>query len=107
MDDGIEWDPALAPLLGVEPMRGKDALRSFLIDDLAAGFDDFEARPKSIEDLGDFVLVHIHYAGRGRASGAPVALEAFCLVTLRDGKTLSYRDYETKEAALEAAGLSE
>ena len=105
MDDGIEWAPALAPLLGVEPVRGKDALRSFLIEDIASGFDDFEARPKSIEDLGDSVLVHIHYAGRGRASGVPVALEAFSLVTLRDGKTISYRDYETKEAALKAAGL--
>jgi hypothetical protein len=37
----------------------------------------------------------------------PVSLEAFSLIILRDGKTVSYRDYETKAAALEAAGLSE
>ena len=107
MDDGIEWAPALAPLLGVEPVRGKDALRSFLIEDIASGFDDFEARPKSIEDLGDSVLVHTHFVGRGRASGVPVSLEAFSLITLRDGKTVSYRDFETRAAAREAAGLRE
>jgi hypothetical protein len=42
MDPEVEWAPALAPLLGVEPVRGKDALRKFLIEDLAAGFEDFE-----------------------------------------------------------------
>jgi hypothetical protein len=27
------------------------------------------------------------------------------LITLRDGKTVSYRDFETRAAALKAAGL--
>jgi uncharacterized protein len=107
MDPEVEWAPALAPLLGVEPVRGKDALRKFLIEDLAAGFEDFEARAESIEDLGDSVLVHTRFAARGRASGVPVSLEAFSLIVLRDGKTVTYRDYETKSEALEAAGLRE
>ena len=29
MDPEVEWAPALAPLLGVEPVRGKHALRKF------------------------------------------------------------------------------
>jgi ketosteroid isomerase-like protein len=107
MDPEVEWAPALAPLLGVEPVRGKDALRRFLSEDLASGFDDFEAKPLSIEDLGESVLVHTHFAARGRASGVPVSLEAFSLIKLRHGNTISYRDYETRAAALEAAGLSE
>ena len=53
------------------------------------------------------VLVHTHFVGRGRASGVPVSLEAFSLITLRDGKPVSYRDFETRAAALEAAGLRE
>jgi ketosteroid isomerase-like protein len=104
MDPEVEWAPALAPLLGVEPVRGKDALRKFLTEDLASGFEDFEARAESIEDLGNAVLVHTNFAARGRASGVPVSLEAFSLIVLRDGKTISYRDYETKAEALEAAG---
>jgi uncharacterized protein len=108
MDPEVEWAPALAPLLGVEPVRGKDALRKFLTEDLASGFDDFEARAESIEDLGgDSVLVHTQFAARGRASGVPVSLEAFSLITLRNGKTISYRDYETRAAALEAAGRAD
>jgi ketosteroid isomerase-like protein len=107
MDPEVEWAPALAPLLGVEPVRGKDALRRFLSEDLASGFDDFEARALSIEDLGESVLVHTHFAARGRASGVPVSLEAFSLIKLRHGKTISYRDYETRAASLEAAGLRE
>jgi uncharacterized protein len=107
MDPEVEWDPVLAGILGVDPVRGMDALRSFLIEDIAAWFSDFEAKPESIEDLGGSVLVHTHYAGRGRASDVPVSLEMFSLITLRGGKIVSFRDYDTKEAALEAAGLRE
>jgi ketosteroid isomerase-like protein len=107
MDPDVEWAAAIAPLLGVEPVRGKDELRRFLTRDLPEGFDGFEARALSIEDLGDAVLVHTRFFARGRASGVPVSLEAFSLVTLRNGKTVSYRDYETKAEALEAAGLRE
>jgi ketosteroid isomerase-like protein len=107
MDPDIEWAPAIAPLLGVEPVRGKDALRRFLTHDLAEGFDDFEAKPLLIEDLGDKVLVNISYSARGRASGVPVSLEIFSLLSLRAGKTVSFRDYATKDEALEAAGLPE
>ncbi len=107
MDPDVEWAPAIAPLLGVEPVRGRDELRHFFTRDLTEGFDDFEATALSIEDLGDAVLVHTRFFGRGRASGVPVSLEAFSLVTLRNGKAVSYRDYETKAEALEAAGLRE
>jgi ketosteroid isomerase-like protein len=106
-DPGVEWTPAIAPLLGIEPVRGIDGLRRFLTEDLPAGFEDFEATPMSMEDLGDAVLVHTRYAGRGRASGVPVSLEAFTLITLRDGKTTSLRDYDTKAEALKVAGLRE
>jgi uncharacterized protein len=107
MDPEVDWAPALGPLLGVGPVRGREALSRFLTEDIPSGFDDFESRPLSIEDLGDSVLVHTRFVGRGRASGVPVSLEAFSLITLRDGKTVSYRDFETRAAALEAAGLSE
>jgi ketosteroid isomerase-like protein len=107
MDPDVEWAPVIAPMLGVEPVRGKDALRRFFTRDLVEGFDDFEARPLSIEDLGDNVLVNIGYVARGRASGVPVSLETFALIVMRGGKLTSLRDYDTKAEALEAAGLSE
>jgi ketosteroid isomerase-like protein len=105
MEPNVEWAPVIAPILGVEPIRGKDALRRFFTRDLIESFDDFEAKPLSIEDLGDNVLVNIGYFARGRASGAPVSLETFALIVVRGGKVASLRDYDTKAKALEAAGL--
>jgi ketosteroid isomerase-like protein len=107
MDPDIEWAPAIAPILGVEPVRGKEALRRFFTRDLVEAFDEFEAKPLSIEDLGDNVLVNIAYFARGRASGAPVSLQTFGLFVRRGGKTVSFRDYDTKAEALEAARLLE
>ena len=48
----------------------------FLTEDIPSGFDGFESRTLSIEDLGDSVVVHTHFVGRGRSSGVPVSLEA-------------------------------
>ena len=108
MDPDVEWAPVIAPILGVEPVRGKDALRRFFTEDLVQGFDDFEATPVSIEDLGaETVLVNTHYFGRGRASRVPVSLDTFSLIVVRNGKTVSFRDYGTRSEALKAAGLSE
>jgi uncharacterized protein len=107
MDPDVEWAPVLARVLGVEPVRGKDALRLFFTRDLAEGFDDFEGKPLSIEDLGDYVLVNISYFARGHASGVPVSLETFALVVVKGGRVTSLRDYDTKAEALEAAGLAE
>ena len=107
MDDAVDWTPAIAPLLGVGPVHGKQALEHFLTVDIAEGFVDFNAAPVSVEDCGDAVLVQVHYSGAGKSSGAPVDLEAFGLFKFRDGKVVEFRDYETKAEALEAAGLSE
>jgi ketosteroid isomerase-like protein len=107
LDDEVEWYPAIAPLLGVGPVRGKQALEKFLTVDLPEGFADFASTAVAAEDLGDAVLVQTHYSGRGRASGAPVMLESFSLFRFRDDKIVGFRDYETRAEALEAAGLSE
>ncbi len=108
MDPDVVWAPVIAPILGVEPVRGKEALRRFFTRDLVESFDDFEAKPLSIEDLGgDNVLVNIGYFAHGSASRVPVSLETFALIVLRGEKLTSLRDYDTKAEALEAAGLSE
>ncbi len=107
MAPDVEWAGVLVRLLGVNPVRGKDALLRFFTRDLPQGFTDFEARPSSLEDLGDAVLVETHYSGRGRASGASVSLTCFSLIAFDGGRVVSFRDYDTKEEALEAVGLSE
>jgi ketosteroid isomerase-like protein len=108
LDPEVDWHPAIAPILGVEAMRGRAAVRRFLTRDLFEGFDQFRAEPVCFEDLGgDFVLVMVRYAGRGESSGIELNQEYAALFELRDGKAVTMRDYSTREDALEAAGLRE
>ena len=40
LDRDVDWRPAIAPILGVETVRGRDAVRDFLTRDLFDGFDE-------------------------------------------------------------------
>jgi ketosteroid isomerase-like protein len=107
-DPDIDWQPALAPILGMEAIHGREAMRKFLTRDLfEEGFDEFRAEPLAYEDLGDAVLVTVRYTGRGESTGLIIDQTYVSLYRFRDGKTVSMRDYSTRAEALEAAGLSE
>ena len=59
-------------------------------------------------DAGDdLVLVQIRWCLRGRVSGLETEREYAAVFTLREGKIVRYRDYESWNEALEAVGLSE
>src|SRR5215217_2007145 len=92
----IEWQPAIGALLGIETLRGREAVRQFLSRDLFEGFDQFRAEPLSFEDLGDFVLVMVRYTGRGESSGIEMDQEFATLYELRGGKTVTMRDSPTR-----------
>jgi hypothetical protein len=57
--------------------------------------------------IGDQVVVVTDLLGRGRATGADVAGAYVFPWTIRDGRVVEVREYETKEEALEAAGSAE
>ena len=103
----VEWSPAIGAILGVETLRGREALRQFLLRDLFEGFDQFRAEPLSFEDLGDFVLVMVRYTGRGESSGIEMDQRLAALYEIRNRQVVTMRDYPTREEALEAAGLRE
>jgi ketosteroid isomerase-like protein len=105
LDPDIDWRPALAPILGVDNIRGREALREFLTRHLFEGFDEFRAEPLEYEDLGDAVLVTVRYIGRGQSTGLEVDQNVASLYRVRDGKFVSMRDYPTRDEALEAARL--
>jgi ketosteroid isomerase-like protein len=107
LDPDVDWQPAIAPILGVETVRGREAVRRFFTQDLFEGFDEFRADPLSFEDFGDSILVMVRYTGRGERSGIEMDQTFATVYTLRDGKTVSMHDYSTRAEALEAAGLRE
>ena len=107
MDPDVSWVPAIAPLLGVDVVRGRDALRRFLVEELFEGFDTFRAEPLSFEDLGTSVLVCWRAVGRVESTGLEIDQTFFAIYTLREGKVVNYRDYQTRMEALEAVGARE
>ena len=49
----------------------------------------------------------VRYTGRGQRSGIEMDQMFASLYRMRDGKTVTMRDYPSRAEALEAAGLSE
>jgi ketosteroid isomerase-like protein len=47
--------------------------------------------------------VVVHNSGRGRSSGVRTDGRYYVVCTVRDGRIVSGREYETREQALEAA----
>jgi hypothetical protein len=63
-------------------------------------------RPKYI-DAGDVVVTVFSQAGTGRGSGVRSERDFFGVWELEDLRVLRFRLFESREQALEAAGLRE
>jgi len=71
-------------------------------------FENVETDVDELIDAGERVISVFTYRGRGRASGVEVEWKHMAGVwTLRDGKVLRVAWLQTREQALEAAGLRE
>jgi ketosteroid isomerase-like protein len=59
-------------------------------------------------DLGEYVIIVGRTVARGRESGVETSTEGDAwLLRFRDGEAVEYREYDTKQEALEAVGRSE
>jgi ketosteroid isomerase-like protein len=104
----VEWHTVAGPLLGVDTIRGREAMDKFIWQDIPESIEGYRGRPEEFADLGeDRVLVVAAYGGRGRSSGAEVDLRVASVYQLRDGMVATVHDYASRDEALEAAGLSE
>jgi ketosteroid isomerase-like protein len=66
-----------------------------------------DVRIEEIVDLGDRLLVHIHWHPRGAASGIEGDLRLSELVTIRDGRYIFVEYFLDRAEALKAVGLEE
>ena len=104
-DPAIEaHDPAEMPDSAIH--RGREAVRRDWEQTLDL-FDDFSIAIEEIFDAGEEVVVFLHYRGRGKESGAAVALQMAHVLTFKDGLAVRLRQYLDRAEALEAAGMSE
>jgi ketosteroid isomerase-like protein len=105
LDDEVEWhDPPEVPGAGVH--RGPQEVREFFVSWLGA-WETYTAKADEVIDAGDQGVVVHHEWGRGKGSGVEIDNRSANLFDLRDGKVVRRRPFPDREAALEAAGLSE
>jgi uncharacterized protein len=103
-DPDVEFDVSIRPEAGIYrgPAGIAEAMRTW-----TGTWEDFRIEVKEIRDAGDRVLVADRQSGRGKGSGVPLDQETYTIYTMRDGKIVHAVWVDTREKALEAAGLSE
>ena len=100
------WDWSNGRAFDAGVYRGRDEIRAFWQERLAA-FEEIRFELVDLQEVEDdrVIVENIAYM-RGRDSIQVEARSAW-RITFRDGKQTSLTLYQTKQDALEAAGLSE
>jgi ketosteroid isomerase-like protein len=103
----IEWRAIEGAADDVGIIRGEGRLRRYYQDWIDT-MDAMEAHVEEVLFHGDErVAAVVRNSGRGRASGVLTEGRYYVACTVRDGRIVSGREYETRAQALEAVGLSE
>jgi ketosteroid isomerase-like protein len=101
-DAELDWSESSGVQGGV--YRGVREIRRFWEEWLDL-FEEIDVRPEAFIDAGEHVVVPNRTYLRGR-DGVEVDAGSTSVWRLRDGKIVSHRLYQDKEAALEAVGLA-
>ena len=89
------------------PFSGRAAFLRYARDWTEA-FDYYAVESCEYLDLGEYVIVVGRTVARGRGSGVETSTEGDTwLLRFRDGSAVEYREYETKQEALDFVGQSE
>lgn len=97
----FDWSESRAPFRGV--YRGRDGMRRYW-DEVQEAWERFAPELDDVLDCGGGRLVTPSTVrGRARASGIELEAHGAMLWTLRDGKIVSGKLFQTVEEALEAA----
>ena len=105
LDPSIEYHPLLSAI-DVPVYHGHDGLRSWLgqVDD---AWEELRVEPEAYFDLGEQTLLFYVLRGRGRHSGAEVAMPGAQVCRWRDGLGVYIRQYGRREDALRDLGVAE
>jgi ketosteroid isomerase-like protein len=105
-DPEIVWDTTASGLPSAGLYHGHQGVRRFFRDWLAP-WDDYELETSDAIDAGNAVVLVFRQAGTGRGSGVRIERDFFAVYDLNDSKVIRFRLFESREQALEAAGLPE
>ena len=87
--------------------HGHDELPRYFRDLTDAWGDEIRIEPEVYFDLGEHTLLFLLFHGRGRQSGAEVAMPVALMARWRDGLIVYMRSYSDREDALRYLGVSE
>ena len=87
--------------------HGHDELRNYFRDLEDAWGDEIRMEPEAYFDLGEHALLYLLFHGRGRLSGAEVAMPVALMARWRDGLIVYLESYTDREDALRYLGVSE
>jgi ketosteroid isomerase-like protein len=105
-DPQIEVHSVFAAVAGTV-YRGHDGMRRMFGDLEDAWGDERRIEPEAYFDLGEPTLTFYVLHGRGKQSGAEVALAAAGVSRWRDGLLVYWKTYLQREGALKDLGVSE
>jgi ketosteroid isomerase-like protein len=104
-DPQIEFHSVFAAV-GGEVYHGHEGIRTWLSDFEDAWGGDIRLEPEAYFDLGEHTLAFQVMHGRGRHSGADVALPTATVVRWREGLAVYLKTYVHREDALVELGVS-
>jgi ketosteroid isomerase-like protein len=105
-DPSIEAESVFAAV-GGGVYHGHDGLRRFFGDAGDTWGDQIRGEVDAFFDLGEDTLAFYVLYGRGRQSGAEVAMPLAQVVRWRDGLVVYFKVYAHREDALSDLGISE
>jgi ketosteroid isomerase-like protein len=88
------------------PFHGREELRGWA-EGFMAAWDDFHAEIRQTIPAGEEVVVELYQRGHGRDTGIELDQTDWHIFTVREGRIARWRDYWTRDEALEAVGLQE
>ena len=104
--EDVIWDTSATALPRAGVYEGHSGMERFFVDWLGT-WEDPTVELLEVIDAGDSVVVAFHWTARGKASGIDTETTMFGVYDLNDGRIVRFRQFDRREEALEAAGLSE
>jgi ketosteroid isomerase-like protein len=105
-DPEIVWDTSASGMPAAGIYHGLDGVRRFWRDWLEP-WEDYKIEYSEFVNVGDSVMCVFRQAATGKGSGIRSERDFFALWYLEDSKVVRFRLFESRDQALEAAGLSE
>jgi ketosteroid isomerase-like protein len=103
-DRSIEFHSTFA-VVGGMLYHGHDGVRRYFRD--TDVWDEIRGEPEAYFDLGEHTLAFVRFQGRGRHSGADVAMPLTAVARWREGVIVYFKAYTHREDALSDLGVSE